>query len=403
MPDGPPSDAPAPVVDVGSSFPRSVDGPTTTLANVLRRRPSEIPPPPADAAPDDLSLLAAVNRIARAIRSDLDVDGAQVLADTMLEILPADGAVVTFDGAVAASAGRLPSERDIVRATREVLDRQPGPTPTNHAVVVDGHDRYLVIAPLLIDGLVVGTIQALAIGDDDRLRALLRQLGDLVGHQVELAELEREKARVAQAELRTLQAQTSPHFLYNSLTAIAALINTDPTEARSLISTFAEFTRHTFRTTSTFTTLAEELRLVEMYLELERARFGDRMSVRLLIAPEVLAVTLPFLSVQPLVENAIRHGLEQHQGSGVLTIEAADSGAQAVITVDDDGAGTDPVALQAAMTNRTPTPHVGLLSVDERLRATFGPEYGLEIATGDGVGTRVTMRVPKFHPGVHAT
>ena len=140
-----------------------------------------------------------------------------------------------------------------------------------------------------------------------------------------------------------------------------------------------------------------------MYLELERARFADRMSVRLMIAPEVLGVTLPFLCVQPLVENAIRHGLEQRRGHGTVSIEAADSGAHAVISIDDDGVGTDPDALQAAMTNRTPTPHVGLLSVDERLRATFGPEYGLEIATGDGVGTRVTMRVPKFHPGVHAT
>ena len=94
---------------------------------------------------------------------------------------------------------------------------------------------------------------------------------------------------------------------------------TDPERARSLLQEFADFTRYSFRTHGDFTTLAEELRSIERYLLLEQARFGDRLSVKLSIAPEVLPVAVPFLCIQPLVENAVRHGLEAAEGSGTIT------------------------------------------------------------------------------------
>ena len=100
-------------------------------------------------------------------------------------------------------------------------------------------------------------------------------------------------------------------------------MRSDPERARDLLVGFAEFTRCTFREHSQYTTLAEELRLVDTYLELERARFGDRLAVILRVAPEVLPVRVPSLVLQPLVENAIRHGLEQLAGSARLQIIAA--------------------------------------------------------------------------------
>ena len=118
-----------------------------------------------------------------------------------------------------------------------------------------------------------------------------------------------------EAELRALRAQISPHFVYNSLTAIASFVRTDPERARELLLEFADFTRYSFRRHGEFTTLAEELRSIERYLVLEQARFGDRLAVTLRVAPEVLPVAVPFLSLQPLVENAVRHGLER-QGRG---------------------------------------------------------------------------------------
>ena len=117
-----------------------------------------------------------------------------------------------------------------------------------------------------------------------------------------------------EAELRALRAQISPHFVYNSLTAIASFVRTDPDRARDLLIEFADFTRYAFRRGGEFTTLADELTNIERYLVLEKARFGDRLDVRLRVAPEVLPVSIPFLSVQPLVENAVRHGLEGSEG-----------------------------------------------------------------------------------------
>jgi two-component system LytT family sensor kinase len=223
-----------------------------------------------------------------------------------------------------------------------------------------------------------------------------------VSTQLALHELDSSRARLAQAELKALRAQISPHFIYNALGAIASFVRTDPERARELILEFAEFTRYSFRSHGEFTTLAEELRSIDRYLTLERARFGERLKVRLRIAPEVLPVALPFLCVQPLVENAVRHGLSRKPGEGMVSIEASDAGAECHITVEDDGVGMDPAVLLGTAPAEDGQ-HVGLSNVDDRLRAVFGDGFGLVVETGLGVGTKVSMRVPKFHPGVVAT
>lgn len=225
-----------------------------------------------------------------------------------------------------------------------------------------------------------------------------------VSAQLAHAALDTSRARLARAELRALRAQISPHFIYNALTAIASFVRTDPELARELILEFAEFTRYSFRAHGDFTTLAEELRSIDRYLTIERARFGERLQVRLQIAPEVLPVGLPFLCLQPLVENAVRHGLSRKPGVGTLSIEALDAGAECHITIEDDGVGMDPVVLHGRDGEDTTDAgqHVGLSNVDDRLRSVFGDPFGLVVETAPGAGTKVSMRIPKFHPAVRA-
>jgi two-component system, LytTR family, sensor kinase len=222
------------------------------------------------------------------------------------------------------------------------------------------------------------------------------------GSQLAVAELESSRERLARAEVRALRAQISPHFIYNALTAIASFVRTDPERARELILEFAEFTRYSFRAHGEFTTLAEELRSIDRYLTIERARFGDRLQVRLQIAPEVLGVGLPFLCLQPLVENAVRHGLSRKPGVGMVSIQARDAGAECHITVEDDGVGMDPAVFTLDGPDSEDGQHVGLVNVDERLRSVFGDHNGLVVETAPGSGTKVSMRVPKFHPQVRA-
>ncbi|MFE9956422.1 sensor histidine kinase [Micromonospora sp. NPDC005299] len=282
-----------------------------------------------------------------------------------------------------------------------------------HCDLVDCPVRGAVVAPLSADGRVVGALVAVA-GERPApglVQATL-ETAHWAGDQLALAELDSSRERLARAEVRALRAQISPHFIYNALTAIGSFVRTDPERARELILEFAEFTRYSFRAHGEFTTLAEELRSIDRYLTIERARFGERLQVRLQIAPEVLPVTLPFLCLQPLVENAVRHGLSRKPGTGMVSIEARDAGAECHITVEDDGVGMDPTTLTAGIAELAgaasdpaddPGQHVGLSNVDERLRSAFGDRFGLVVETGLGSGTKVSMRVPKFHPGVRAT
>ena len=262
--------------------------------------------------------------------------------------------------------------------------------------------RTAVVSPLVVDERIVGTLAAFAPYPTAGLALAADETAQWVSGQLELAELDASRTLLMEAEVRALRAQISPHFIYNSLNAIASFVRTDPDRARSLLQEFADFTRYSFRKHGDFTTLAEELRSIERYLLLEQARFGDRLSVKLSIAPEVLPVAVPFLCIQPLVENAVRHGLEAAEGSGTITIQAHDRGQECVIEVEDDGAGEDPEKVRRALAGDVSIDSIGLGNVDARLRTTYGDEYGLVVETAPGAGTKVTVRVPKFAPGVTA-
>jgi two-component system LytT family sensor kinase len=256
-----------------------------------------------------------------------------------------------------------------------------------------------VIAPVRAGTRVVGAVAAFAPSAGAGLVRATGEVADWVAAQVELAELDASRTLLMEAEVRALRAQISPHFIYNSLNAIASFINTDPARARELVVEFADFTRYSFRRHGDFTTLAEELRCIDRYLLLERARFGERVQVSLRVAPEVLSTVIPFLSLQPLVENAVRHGLEAKEGPGHISITANDAGAFAEVTIEDDGVGMDPGQLQSVLAGHTDGNHVGLRNVDARLRQVYGNDHGLVIETAPGEGTLITMRVPKSQPG----
>jgi two-component system, LytTR family, sensor kinase len=263
--------------------------------------------------------------------------------------------------------------------------------------------RAAIVAPLVVDGERVGSLVAFYTSGG-RLRLedtrVAQEAASLVAAQLELSVLEAQGERLARAELRALRAQISPHFVYNALAAVASYIHSQPEEARELLTEFAEFTRYAFRGERPYVRLADELHYVEKYLRLERARFGDRLRVRLEVAPEILQAVVPVLSVQPLVENAVRHGLEPHTGDARITIVGRDLGGDVELRVSDDGGGMDPAERATALSGVNGG--IGLPNVHSRLQATFGAPYGLEIESAPGRGTTVVMTLPKFRPGVRA-
>ena len=308
--------------------------------------------------------------------------------------------LLAWDGACDTHAGQaLPLAAEALAAGRLSLGALRCPDP-------DCPVRSAVVAPLVVDDHVVGTLAAYT---DDVGPGLVRAVGEVarwVAGQLELAELDESRARLAEAQVRALRAQISPHFVYNALTAIASFVRTDPERARELLLEFADFTRYSSRAHGDFTTLAEELRSIDRYLLLERARFGDRLTVTLRIAPEVLPVAVPYLCLQPLVENAVKHGLAA--GRGTVSIVAEDLGAECAISVEDDGAGSDPERVRAVLAGTAGPDEgghdsMGLGNVDARLRAVYGDDHGLVVETAPGAGTKVSLRVPKFAPHVRAS
>jgi sensor histidine kinase YesM len=212
---------------------------------------------------------------------------------------------------------------------------------------------------------------------------------------------ERLKALTAQAELTALRAQINPHFLFNTLNTIAALTHTDPAQAEATVERLAEMFRYVLVGSERgLVPLEEELDFVDGYLEIEQARFGERLRVTREVVPEVLGVSVPSLILQPLVENAVRHG-QGADGSVDLSLRVQSHGDEVVISIADRGPG-----MPSPTPWPPPSPNVGrgrglgegeghgLRNVDERLRKSFGEAYGLGITANEPRGCVVTVRIP---------
>ena len=218
--------------------------------------------------------------------------------------------------------------------------------------------------------------------------------------QLEIGRLRGSAGQLAEAELKALRAQISPHFLFNTLNSIAALVRLDADQARELIVDFASFFRRTLKQHGEFVTLAEELDYVEHYVRFEQVRFGKHLTVEYAIAPGTEGVVLPVLTVQPLVENAINHGLAAKIGGGTVRVSTTtvDYG-DVLVTVSDDGIGIEPEALPRLLSGnmaRSRGLGMALGNIRERLQKLFGDDYDLKIESTPGGGTTVSFRVPRL-------
>ena len=234
--------------------------------------------------------------------------------------------------------------------------------------------RVRIHLQLLTYAAIVGVGQAVTFYDRYRER------------QVAAARLE---AQLAEARLDTLRAQLQPHFLFNSLHSIASLARAgDNAGVVRLISGFSDLLRHLLDTQTTHHALREELALVDRYLDIQRVRFGDRLRVTVEATPEAEVARTPLLIVQPLVENALRHGLAPRVEAGQVEVRSRREGDSLVIDVADDGVGLPP-GWSLATTSGT-----GLKNLGSRLAAEFGARQSLTVERREGGGVRTIVRIP---------
>ncbi|HEX5736160.1 MAG TPA: histidine kinase [Blastocatellia bacterium] len=270
-------------------------------------------------------------------------------------------------------------------------------------VLVGGRPKYLMfVAP--------GSSRRKLLSDE---MIFLSTLADRIGRRVEAIEFERERRErglrearlqhsLTEAELRALRAQVNPHFLFNTLNTIVDLISSEPERAEAMTERLAEVFRYVLaRQDRNLITIGEEFDFLRTYLEIEQARFGDRLRVVLEVDPAVSSYVIPSLILQPLVENAVKHGLAPKLEGGTIRVRAFCDAGFLQMTVEDDGAGWrsdryDDLKAGFELPDRKPGPGgVGLRNVVERLRTTYGDRAGLDVRARAGRGTIVIVSIPE--------
>jgi two-component system LytT family sensor kinase len=332
-----------------------------------------------------MDTLAAGRRIAADLRDGITGSTAGAAARGLRRLLDADAVGIGGLHGELTWAGRPPDLPAAARLADSAL-RGDSRSADGAAVALPVHARDELAGVLVVAGSVPA--------------AAVREAALWMGEALERALLEHSAHVAREAELRALRAEISPHFVYNSLTTIASFVRSDPERSRDLMLDFAEYTRHSLARHGDYTTIAGEFRAIEAYLALARAVLGDRLRVQVRIAPEILPVALPYLVLQPLVENAVRHGVELPGSRGLVQVSGEADGTDCVITVEDDGPGMDPEYAAAVLAGCGAPGSLGLVNADRRLRTVFGAGYGLVIETAVGAGTRVLLRLPRFQPGV---
>ena len=235
--------------------------------------------------------------------------------------------------------------------------------------------------------------------------AIARGLADLLSTQLTVSELDRQAELTARAEIKALQAQINPHFLFNTLNTIAALTRTDPVQARNLLREFAVFYRRTLENSQSLVPLSVELEQTQRYLHIEKARFGeDRIVESMNVEEGCGEVLVPGFIVQPIVENAVRHAMNE-DGPLHIDIQVATDGNDVLVAVADDGLGMDEEIAQKLLEGSSQDAKGGpkgtgiaLRNVAERIELYYGVGSGVEIISRPGEGTCVTLRLVNVAP-----
>ncbi|MCW6556128.1 sensor histidine kinase [Yersinia ruckeri] len=216
-----------------------------------------------------------------------------------------------------------------------------------------------------------------------------RTLGEGIAHllsaQILAGKFEHQKQLLAQSEIKLLHAQVNPHFLFNALNTLSVVIRRDPNHARKLVLSLSTFFRKNLKRSHDIVTLSDEIEHVNAYLEIEKARFADRLSVNIHLPDHVLEARLPAFSLQPIVENAIKHGISQMFNNGQITLRGKLQ--DDILTLDvEDNAGLYQPKLGGD--------GLGMNLVDRRIKVRYGDQYGVTVNCEAEKFTRITIKVP---------
>jgi two-component system LytT family sensor kinase len=340
------------------------------------------------------------------LRSGLTADAARRTAQLLRPLLGGDAVAITDQERVLAFVGpgadhhRVGGQPQTETTARTLASGRTAVVRQHSEIGCPAPDCPLqtaVVAPLAIGQRVVGTLKVYRVDSEPPSRELVEGMAGILSLHLELADLDRERNLAADAKLDALRAQINPHFLFNILNTIASKARTDAEEARTLLLRLSDFFRYAVRQDGQFAEFAQEYFFARTYVSLEQARYGERLRVRYDIDPQVLTAHVPVLIIQPLVENAIKHGLASKVKGGTVNLKArVDPLTRTTsIQVADDGVGIPTEVLTRITTGEFGTHGgVGLRNISQRLETLFGERYTLNVQSTVGTGTVVDLRIP---------
>ncbi|UQZ37521.1 sensor histidine kinase [Paenibacillus sp. PK3_47] len=322
----------------------------------------------------------------------------RMICEIIKEDIGADAVAITDTGHIRAYVG---VGEEYYAETDDIISEETKKTITSGEITIRDDDteymnraiRSLIIIPLKEKGEVTGALKIYytkAHKITYSLQAMAVGLSQMISTLMEVSRVEGIKEMANKAELKALQTSINPHFLFNALNAIASLTRTDPDKARELIVNLSGYMRYNLELTDEFIDIRRELQQVQQYVEIEKARFGSRLCVEYDI--DEVEVRIPSLIIQPLVENAIVHGILKEKGTGTVTLSVKDHGNLVRIGITDTGAGIAPETIEKVYSGSMPDNKIGLYNVHQRVKLIYGK--GLSIHRLDK-GTEIYFDVMK--------
>ncbi|ARK29563.1 sensor histidine kinase [Halalkalibacter krulwichiae] len=350
------------------------------------------------------------------LRKGLTPQSAVPTCKILLKELPVDAVSITNKEKIIAYVGtgsdhHLINEEIKTVATKRVLKEGElviASSKEIHCNVEHCPLHSAIIAPLKIKDETIGTLKfyfKTEKSPSPTTIELSKGLSTLLSHQLELSEVDRHLELAKQAEIKALQAQVSPHFLFNALNTIVALVRTDPMKARKLLVALSHFFRSNLAgTTATVTTIEEELKHVRAYLEIEQTRFVDKLTVHYDVDDAAFYAQLPPMTLQPIVENAIKHGVKELQSNSEITIQVKKLSNSVLVAIKDNGKGIRKEKIEELgkdkVRSHTGT-GIGLFNVNRRLEMMHSVEATLNVKSEEGKGTTVSFQLPLLNRREH--
>ena len=338
----------------------------------------------------------------------INSDTLRQICDIIRQDIHADAVAITNTERVLAYVGvgedNYHNNDDAISpTTRQAIDNGEIIIKNNDEAYRTPEIHSMLVIPLSETGVVTGTLKIYychAHQITSSLQEMSIGLSQIISTQLEVSRAEQLREMANKAELRALQSKINPHFLFNALNAISSSIRMNPDTARQLIFNLSRYLRYNIELKDDEQIdIRKELYQIKDYIAIEQARFGDKLTVIYDIDEEVNCF-IPSLLIQPLVENAIVHGIQRSKGKGVVTISITESGNRVRISVRDTGPGIDPQVIARVEANEMPGNKIGLLNVHHRVKLLYGE--GLHIRRLEP-GTEIAFYIPNQRTPVPVT